>query len=71
MESLALVVSLIVLGRIAYVSLWFALIIYFIDYKFVDGVLQTRPGMPTNLWFLSGLVFAVIGLVVTIFNKTL
>jgi hypothetical protein len=69
MESLALIVSLIVLGRIAYVSLWFALIIYFIDYKFVDGILQTRPGIPTNLWFLSGLVFAAIGLVILISNK--
>lgn len=63
MESLALFAIIIVLGRILYVSLWVALIVYFIDYKFVDGILQTRPGIPTSPFFLIGLFIAVLFLV--------
>lgn len=65
MESLALLVSVIVLGRIAFVSLCVALTIYTLHYRYVDGLLQTRPGLPSSPIYVSGLIFAV-GTIVTL-----
>lgn len=63
MESLALIASIIVLGRIAYTALCVALIISFLHHRFFDGVLQARPGIPSSPWFTLGLIIAVVGLV--------
>lgn len=62
MESLALLVSLIVLGRVAYVALCVALVVAFLHYRLVDGLLQARPGLPPDPWFIAGLGVAVLGL---------
>jgi mannose/fructose/N-acetylgalactosamine-specific phosphotransferase system component IIC len=61
MESLALIVSLIILGRIAYVALCVALVVTFIDYRYVDGILQAQPGMPQSPWFVAGLCVVQLG----------
>jgi hypothetical protein len=61
MESLALIVSLIVLGRIAYVALCVALVVTFIHHRYVDGILQARPGMPQSPWFVVGLCVLSLG----------
>jgi hypothetical protein len=63
MESLALIVSLIILGRIAYVALCVALVVTFIHHRYVDGILQARPGMPQSPWFVVGLCVAAPGMV--------
>jgi len=59
MESLALIVSFIVLGRMAFVSLCVALAIVAIHHHFVDGVLQTR-GLPTDPVWWIGFVFVIV-----------
>jgi hypothetical protein len=63
MESLALIVSIIILGRIAFVSLCVALVITYLKHRFVDGLLQARPGIPSSPWFTLGLIFVFLGLV--------
>jgi uncharacterized membrane protein len=65
MESLALLVTLIVLGRIAFVSLCVALVIYYLNWKYVDGILQARSGFPTHPLFIFSLMF-VIGILITL-----
>lgn len=67
MESLALIVSIIILGRIAFVALCVALTIYYLKWLFVDGLLQRRPlGLPKSSLFRFGLFFAltILGLVI-------
>lgn len=62
MESLALIASIIVLGRIAYVALCVALVVTLLDYHFADGFLQARPGLPPSPWFALGMGFVALGL---------
>lgn len=66
MESLALLVTIIVLGRIAYVALCVALVVTFIHHRFVDGLLQARPGLPPSAWFRLGLAVAMGGAVLQV-----
>lgn len=61
MESLALIAACIVLGRMAYVSLCVALVVAAMHHRYVDGLLQARPGLPPSPWFVIGLVVVVIG----------
>lgn len=63
MESLVLIASIIILGRIAYTALCVALVITYLHHRFVDGLLQARPGIPSSPWFILGLIFAALGLV--------
>lgn len=62
MESLALIASLIVLGRIAYVALCVALVVAWLHHHYVDAVLQARPGLPASPWFTCGICVAVLGM---------
>lgn len=71
MESLALLVSIIVLLRVTFVSLCVALTIYYLNWTFVDGVLQRRTGLPTSLVFQFGLFFALGVLLVLLLSKLL
>lgn len=63
MESLALIASIIILGRIAYVALCIALVITYLNHRFVDGFLQARPGLPPNPLFYFGLGAAGLGMI--------
>jgi hypothetical protein len=69
MESLARLVVLIVLGRIAFVALCVALVITALDHRFVDGFLQTRPGLPSSPFWWVGLVVAAAGLVLAMASR--
>lgn len=62
MESLALLVSLIILGRIAHVTLCVALVVAWLHHRYVDGLLQARPGLPESPWFACGACIAVLGM---------
>lgn len=63
MESLALIASVIILGRIAYVSLCVSLVITFLHHRYIDGFLQVRAGLPHNPWFYLGLGVVTLGMV--------
>jgi len=64
MESLARLVALLLLARVAFVALCVALTVVAIDHRFADGLLQARPGLPTSPWWWAGLGFA--GLVMSV-----
>jgi hypothetical protein len=60
MESLALLVTLIVFGRIAFVALCIALVLVALHHHFADGVLQARQGLPDSPFWWVGFVIAVL-----------
>jgi mannose/fructose/N-acetylgalactosamine-specific phosphotransferase system component IIC len=62
MESFARLVVLIALARIAFVALCVTLVITALDHRFVDGLLQARPGLPDSPLWWAGLVVAAVGL---------
>lgn len=66
MESLALLVTVIVLARIAFVALCTALVIYTLHWRFVDGLLQTQPGLPPSPVYRASLMFAVVTCILVI-----
>ena len=52
LESLARLVALLLLARVAFVALCVALTVVALDHRFADGLLQTRPGLPTSpIWW--------------------
>jgi len=51
-------VALVMLARMAFVALYFALTVVAINHCFADGLLQARPGLPESAWWWVGLGFA-------------